>query len=319
MFEAPLAKRRFIGRHRIPSPLLIPSYSSRGFYDLAALVASYSPLTSRRCLVSAYDVFYDALSEGWRDLADFMVLDSGGYEAYASSELSTPRSWSVELYERVVSNLGLNTTYLLVTFDYNRDENPVSEQLHAAIALRRAHPEYDWDFLVKPPNPRSSWVDFEALASRASELGEFSAIGFVEDEIGPSMSTRTQNLARLRRHLSELGFETPIHVFGCLDPLAIPYYFLSGADVFDGLEWLRWAFTDIGLVRVPSLIIQDGHLDQSESDRTAIEVVDNLKKLQAAEMGLRRYLDTRDVESLALPTASKDILRTFASGLSGTG
>ena len=36
--------------------------------------------------------------------------------------------------------------------------------------------------------------------------------------------------------------ETPIHVFGSLDTVTTPMYFLAGADIFDGLTWLRFAF-----------------------------------------------------------------------------
>src|SRR5438876_12306842 len=40
------------------------------------------------------------------------------------------------------------------------------------------------------------------------------------------------------------GLETPIHIFGSLDTVTTPMYFLAGADIFDGLTWLRFVFHD---------------------------------------------------------------------------
>jgi hypothetical protein len=51
-----------------------------------------------------------------------------------------------------------------------------------------------------------------------------------------------QNIARLRMALTNAGLETPIHIFGSLDTISTPLYFLAGADIFDGLTWLRYAY-----------------------------------------------------------------------------
>jgi hypothetical protein len=51
-----------------------------------------------------------------------------------------------------------------------------------------------------------------------------------------------QNIAKLRNALTKAGIDIPIHVFGSLDSVTTPLYFLAGADVFDGLTWLRFAF-----------------------------------------------------------------------------
>ena len=69
-------------------------------------------------------------------------------------------------------------------------------------------------------------------------------IGVTEDEIGESMAERLTFLTELRNALEQAGLATPIHVFGGLDPLMTPLYFWAGADVFDGLSWLRYAYGD---------------------------------------------------------------------------
>ena len=50
------------------------------------------------------------------------------------------------------------------------------------------------------------------------------------------------NIARLRIALDGVGLNPPIHVFGSLDTIGTPLYFFAGADIFDGLTWLRYAF-----------------------------------------------------------------------------
>src|SRR5260221_13350584 len=41
-----------------------------------------------------------------------------------------------------------------------------------------------------------------------------------------------------------IPWDIPIHIFGCFDPQTIPYLFFSGADIFDGLSWMRYYFRD---------------------------------------------------------------------------
>ncbi len=49
-------------------------------------------------------------------------------------------------------------------------------------------------------------------------------------------------IAAIRLALDDVEVSAPIHVFGSLDPLTTLLYFLSGAEIFDGLTWLRFGF-----------------------------------------------------------------------------
>ena len=42
--------------------------------------------------------------------------------------------------------------------------------------------------------------------------------------------------------LDDAGVGIPIHVFGSLDPLISPIYWLAGAEIFDGLTWINMAY-----------------------------------------------------------------------------
>ena len=56
-----------------------------------------------------------------------------------------------------------------------------------------------------------------------------------------SWYTGIRFIKELRRELAnEIDLYIPIHLFGCFDPKSLIYFFLSGADIFDGLTWLRY-------------------------------------------------------------------------------
>jgi hypothetical protein len=62
------------------TPLLVPSFSSKGFPEIKEIVGYSSELIEGPILVSAYDLHYGCI-EGPFDFASLIFLDSGGYEA----------------------------------------------------------------------------------------------------------------------------------------------------------------------------------------------------------------------------------------------
>ena len=53
---------------------------------------------------------------------------------------------------------------------------------------------------------------------------------------------RMRNIAKLRQALDANDVKAPIHVFGSLDAMTTVLYFVAGAEIFDGLTWLRFGF-----------------------------------------------------------------------------
>ena len=75
--------------------------------------------------------------------------------------------------------------------------------------------------------------------------GCFDVLGFTEKEIAGTWFKGINFIDKLRKELlGELGVYVPIHLFGCFDPKSIIYFFLAGADIFDGLSWLRYFIKD---------------------------------------------------------------------------
>lgn len=82
------------------------------------------------------------------------------------------------------------------------------------------------------------------IVPTVKDMHGFAAIGVTEKEIGNSVLDRMVNIARLRRGLDAHHQDMPLHIFGSLDTISTYLYFLAGADIFDGLTWLRYAFCD---------------------------------------------------------------------------
>ena len=107
------------------------------------------------------------------------------------------------------------------------------------------HGEFARAILLKPETENQSLLQLEAILEGARLLSQFQVIAITEKEAGSDILTRMVNIAKLRKRLNEVELQdTPIHVFGSLDTISTPLYFLSGADIFDGLTWLRYAYRE---------------------------------------------------------------------------
>lgn len=247
-----LAKRRaimFEGGRAIRTPILLPSFSSKGFPSIQKIFEASEEYISDEILVSAYDISYGHLLPKF-DFASTVFLDSGGYEASKDSELSEvyqgahkPKDWSPELHQEVVDQWACSSPTVFVTFDAPDYRMSVNDQIDRARAMKLPNSRSAKDFLIKPASRASIRLDMDEVLASAKYLDAFSIIGATEKELGNSLLERMLNIARLRAALDRFGVtDQPIHVFGSLDTLSTYLFFLAGADVFDGLTWLRYAF-----------------------------------------------------------------------------
>ena len=84
-----LAKRRALklnGQEIERTPLLIPSFSSKGFPDVRKIIEYSSGIIDGVMLISAYDLHYGEIKPPF-DFASLIFVDSGGYEASKDAEL----------------------------------------------------------------------------------------------------------------------------------------------------------------------------------------------------------------------------------------
>jgi hypothetical protein len=231
------------------TPLLVPSFSSR-LAQINKIFQACSEFIEGAYLISAYDVRRSLLSPPY-DVGSLVFLDSGGYEVSKDTDLSdvsdrppAPDDWREPEQAEFVSGWRPSIPSVIISFDHPNARQPIESQIAAAKKLPQG-PNICREILVKPETKDQQFVPVvESLLPQVRALCDFDAVGITEKEIGNSVFERMINIARLRLALQKVGLEIPIHLFGSLDSITTLYYFVAGADIFDGLAWLRYAFVD---------------------------------------------------------------------------
>jgi hypothetical protein len=253
------------------TPLLVPSFSSKGFSDLRSTIKYMSSFIDGSTLVSAYDIHYKKITPSQLTFPKFVFLDSGGYEARVEHDLSEaygqdydPKTWPLEFYEAVLAKWNISRPTIAVSFDNPTRHSPIAKQISAADKLFKKFPKFIPELLIKPGH-KGEYIPVEEVASMISELERFAIVGFTERELGPKVMERMVKIATIRKAMDTAGIKIPIHIFGSLDTLSTALYFIAGAEIFDGLTWLRFGYSggstiyaqNYGATNVENGILQD--------------------------------------------------------------
>jgi len=262
----------------IETPLLVPAISSKALGPISlgrtsrrkdtVVPASYVHTETfvrgmdQAVLISAYDIHHklianaEALRSGFENSLyagpRLLIIDNGWYEKSVGPESG---QWYYDAggqglefgeddYIALVDNLDPNVAALVVAWDRVEDDRKYDSQIEMAQDFFGNRKRFSAEILLKPQGTRR-FHDFRDLsASTAARLRAFDVVGVTEKELGDTVTKRLVSLAQLRMCLDGAKAQQPIHVFGGLDPLATPLYFAAGAEIFDGLTWLRYAFWD---------------------------------------------------------------------------
>lgn len=292
-----LCQRRKLNTHDIVTPLLIPSFSSKGFPNLNDIWQYMNPYLPDVILLSCYDIHYGLIE--YSDVANLIILDSGGYETNIDIDLSSvdqsvhrPNQWDKGKYLDTLR--GITTLNTCVAVSYDNPSIPFINQIE--IAREDLLGFVSVDFLLKPSN--GTVINLDELENNVSVLFPFDLIGITEKELGRSLIERLRIVAQLRTILSEYGLDTPIHVFGCLDPISVWLYFLCGADVFDGLSWLRYSFwQNIALYRNSWAILTE-RLNLSDQDLLYESYLNNLDLLKSNQRAMIQFAENLNISLL---------------------
>ncbi len=170
-------------------------------------------------------------------------IDSGGYENLRNPDIL----WTKERHATVLRQWPARSQAVMVGFDLPSPDVALQIEAVAKLLPRR---KVGRELLLKPVegvgrSAKGGILDLvEQLKSNPEALRSISVIGVTEKEAGATLRERLTTITRLRRALDGLDGSKPLHVFGGLDPTLTPLYFLAGADVFDGLSWLRYAYVN---------------------------------------------------------------------------
>lgn len=246
---------------KFETPLLVPSFSSKGFslinnkkkgiisecYEYMILGTGF---LEESLLVSAYDLFHNLIPKPNEfKSARINFIDSGGYETSQSYDLSginkynhEVKPWDESKLKEVLSKWPQNMNGIMVSYDHGELRYSLDKQVENAQKLFYEHKSLMSNFLIKPETKKQDYIQLSNLIARPEILTGFNIIGVTEKEIGNSQLERMINIALLRRAMDKVGNTAPIHVFGSLDPINVILYYMAGAEIFDGLTWLKFAY-----------------------------------------------------------------------------
>lgn len=298
---------------KFATPILVPSFSSKGFPPLRdgkPWISRVLDITSEwltdTMLVSAYDIHHGHIPEPTKLPAtpELTIVDSGGYEAGIDEDLSAvatrehaPLTWAPEHARAVFDAWPARFSAIFVSYDHPARRIPLDQQVSEARKLFASYPQQLHSFLLKPTTDTQEYLKtvLDEVAERPKALRSFHVIGVTEKELGSNYLDRMQRVAELRLALDAAKIEAPIQVFGALDPIAVCLYFMAGAELFDGLTWLRYAYHEgMCVYRANYGAIAVG-LDRRDLLVDAKTMADNLNYLRRLELAMRRVALDNDV------------------------
>jgi hypothetical protein len=83
-------------------------------------------------------------------------------------------------------------------------------------------------------------------------------------------------------------------VFGSLDPIGSPLYFLAGAEIFDGLTWLRYGYNNGTASYSHNTVALQFGIDQSQINVQAANLVNNYNYLIRLQNEMKMFLNDGD-------------------------
>lgn len=313
-------------------PLLVPSFSSKGFLfdgkgisEIKGVFTNTAEILTESLLVSAYDIWYGHLPKPNRFpcTPSLIFVDSGGYETGPDHDFSSifrhthkVEKWNLKRLRDVLDSWPDRIPAVFVSFDKGSAGKAVSKQIEDAQKLLARYPNQLHNFLLKPTRRcKGSLSNTVKIAQPfIKELGTFQVIGVTEKELGCTMLDRMETIAILRRSLDAANVSSPIQVFGALDPLSSCLYFLAGAEIFDGLTWLRYAYSDGKCVYPRNYGVLRVGIDGPDDFVQSKILSDNYNELRKLQLSLKDFVSTQDFSKLQ-PHA--DLLRAAYDSLNG--
>jgi len=326
---------------QIETPLLISSFSSKGFRflrqkkdflksEVEELILVTSELIHDTALISAFDLKYylgsaDKLLRKLNLLPELLFIDSGGYETIEDYDLSEvyrypirTREWNVKFHEEELKKFP-KIPLVVISYD-NGQERRISlkNQIERAKKLFAKFPDQLNDFLIKPSKREASYLNFDEVLENISLMKKFNIIGVTEKELGSSISQRMQNIKTLRTSLDSVNCTSPIHIFGNLDPLTSVLYFVSGAEIFDGLSWLRYGFHQGLSINKSNIDMLEGRVNELDYVNSNMAMFQNLiymrRLTQEMKTFVKKYKEGKEDEAFNslqfIGSKVKDILNS---------
>lgn len=298
---------------RIDTPLLVPSFSSKGLgnaadggSELSEIMKVAEQFLTDSMLVSAYDIHHKHLDVPTSALTDIIYVDSGGYETSDFQDLSAaysnrvePKEWDEQTLYKVLDAWPSFAPAIFVTYDDVDKPQSLGEQIDRARKMVARYPEQLITLLIKPETKGQRYVQIRDVIRSVGDLRGIPIIGLTEKELGSSYIERMTRLAELRLALDdEKMTHVPIHLFGSLDPMSVCLYFIAGAEIFDGLTWLRYGYFDGVAMYLQNAAVRRHLLHRTDGFAKADAMRNNLDTLTHLTIQMRKCHLDRDLKHL---------------------
>lgn len=329
-----------------PLPLLVPSFSTKGFgfrttkkgtarreySEVVVELEDFANYPSSSVLVSGYDLHFQHFSGPKKLTPDrylrnsaLVFIDSGGYELisdFDSTELRpfgyVPKEgYGLKQYLAVVdalTTLKKPLPLVIANFDHGTTRRPLAEQIRSARAIFAKYPNCATSLILRPWTKKYDYVDPRSLSdNEVGSLRGFSIVGIPEKDLGRNLMERLGRVAILRRRLNQAGISSPIQVWGGLDPLTTPLFFFAGAEIFDGVSWLRYAYTrGVAINRESYPVLSSMGITASRTLNHASANMDNKAVLNKLTIALQQWVDL-DGEAFDMfdPSVSKHLEEAY--------
>lgn len=295
---------------KFETPLLIPSFSSKGFSIESTKTGEISEcfkvievakgFLEESLLISAYDLYHKLIPEPKEfKSAKFNFIDSGGYETSQIYDLSginkynnNVKDWDKDKLVKILKDWPVDMNGIVVSYDHGELYQSLQSQVDEARKLfYNFRSSLMSTFLIKPEKESQTLIQLSGILANPELLQGFDIIGVTEKEIGNSQLDRMINIALLRQSMDKAGITAPIHVFGSLDPLNVILYFLAGAEIFDGLTWLKFAYVNCAAVYIQNYTIlsQKYGIETKDTSLKRNFWVDNLSFLDKLKYSLINF------------------------------
>jgi len=291
----------------ISTPLLVPSFSSKGFYiesdgksEIKNIYSATLDYITDSMLISAYDIHYGYIKKPNYKTAEITIVDSGGYEASDENDLSTitfsnnnKKEWTEEMLFKVYQKIPSNCPIILVNYDHPKKRKNIKKQINEAKIFFSNFPHHLHTILIKSEK-KGECIEIESLLQFIKEFANFDIIGFTEKELGDSVLSRMIKISKIRQTLDDANILIPIHVYGSLDPITSVLYFISGAEIFDGLTWIRYGYLDGNACYYQNYGIRTSEIDWNMDRVKLFMLSKNLIYLKTIKNQMKTFLVNRD-------------------------
>ena len=293
----PNVRTRTKGKRKNPAVPRTKTPTERKISEITLALELVGPFIRDSILLSAYDLHHGHLRKPERFFAgkELIFIDSGGYELSPGFDQTEPVHWgtpkkafSRDDYLEVLGDLRRDLPFVISNYDWASRKAPMVGQILAAQKLFAKFPGFLKNFIVKPGSHR--YVDVDEIIRHINKLRAFDILGITEKELGKDLIEKLKTLAKLRLGMDREGVTIPIHVWGGLDPLFTPLYFLAGAEIFDGISWLRYAYMDGIAVYRDSYSILVGEIESPLDHARAQTLSHNLGVLRGLDTSFRDFV-----------------------------